>query len=86
MEFIAGEFDRWTCGPFVIARYYDGFYAYRYFKYLHGGRCDAKRLHPEDRPRVMRPFRGPGCGVTLRRARCRPAPGYRHSPTRPVSE
>ena len=50
MEFIAGEFDRWTCGPFVIARYYDGFYAYRYFKYLHGGRRDAKRLHPEDRP------------------------------------
>lgn len=50
MEFIAGEFDRWTCGPFVIAKYDDGFYAYRYFKYLHGGRHDAKRLHPEDRP------------------------------------
>ena len=50
MEFIAGEFDRWTCGPFVIAKYDDGFYAYRYFKYQHCGRRDAKCLHPSDKP------------------------------------
>ena len=50
MEFIAGEFDRWTCGPFVIAKYDDGFYAFRYFKYLRGGQRDSKRLHPSDRP------------------------------------
>ena len=49
MKFIAEEFDRWHCGPYVIAKYDDGFYAYRYFKYKMGGR-DAKRLHHEDKP------------------------------------
>ena len=49
MHFIAEEFDRWHSGPYIIAKYDDGFYAYQYFRYSHGGR-DSKRLHPDDEP------------------------------------
>lgn len=49
MKFTKSGYDRWNSGPYVVAKYDDGFYAYHYSRYELGGR-DAKRLHPEDRP------------------------------------
>lgn len=49
MQFVAEEFDRWHSGSYIIAKYDDGFYAYQYFRYTHGGR-DSKRLHPDNEP------------------------------------
>jgi len=45
MKFIREEFDRWTCGPYTISKYDDGYYAYVYFKYKSGAGRDSKRLH-----------------------------------------
>ena len=49
MKFIESGIDRWNSGPYTIAKYDDGFYAYQYFRYSYGGR-DSKRLHRVNEP------------------------------------
>ena len=49
MVFIKSGQERWNSGPYTIAKYDDGFYAYQYFRYSYGGR-DSKRLHRVNEP------------------------------------
>lgn len=49
LSFAKRDNDRWNAGPYVICKYSDGYFAYRYFRYKDGKR-DAKRLHADDAP------------------------------------